>query len=229
MLCEKSDVFKRQFHAEFERLVCLDYVIRNTDRTEDNWMVRVVWVRESDQIVYDGLVPTDQEKIDSSLLTPLVKIAAIDNGLAFPWKHPTGLRQFPFSWQYLNQSLIPFSSTLRHSLLSILSDPNKWDELSLHFAAIMTSYDPSSITFLPRQLSILRGQLWNLKCCLEMKGSTPMDLLAMPKLRVEDDGEHFWKRYGWRKDKAGFNEHSNMGRRWWVRTEPDANCCSCFY
>lgn len=49
---------------QFERLVVLDYIIRNTDRGNDNWLIK-----------YDK---------DTSEL----KVAAIDNGLAFPFKHP---------------------------------------------------------------------------------------------------------------------------------------------
>ena len=30
----------QQFQLQFERLVCLDYIIRNTDRGNDNWLVR---------------------------------------------------------------------------------------------------------------------------------------------------------------------------------------------
>jgi phosphatidylinositol 4-kinase type 2 len=30
----------KEFQRQFERLVCLDYIIRNTDRGNDNWLVR---------------------------------------------------------------------------------------------------------------------------------------------------------------------------------------------
>jgi phosphatidylinositol 4-kinase type 2 len=30
----------KQFQLQFERLVCLDYMIRNTDRGNDNWLIR---------------------------------------------------------------------------------------------------------------------------------------------------------------------------------------------
>lgn len=54
------------FQLEFEKLVVLDYIIRNTDRGNDNWLVK-------------------QEKTEEMTVT---RIAAIDNGLAFPFKHP---------------------------------------------------------------------------------------------------------------------------------------------
>ncbi|OTF78656.1 hypothetical protein BLA29_014381, partial [Euroglyphus maynei] len=57
-----------KFQFEFEKLVVLDYIIRNTDRGNDNWLVK-------------------QEYDDDGQLF-FIKIAAIDNGLAFPFKHP---------------------------------------------------------------------------------------------------------------------------------------------
>lgn len=57
----------KDFQFQFEKLVVLDYIIRNTDRGNDNWLIKS---------------ETAQSKVSK------VKIAAIDNGLAFPFKHP---------------------------------------------------------------------------------------------------------------------------------------------
>lgn len=35
-----SEKVQRDFQLKFERLVVLDYVIRNTDRGNDNWLIR---------------------------------------------------------------------------------------------------------------------------------------------------------------------------------------------
>ena len=64
--CVDEDTLE-DFQFEFEKLVVLDYIIRNTDRGNDNWLVK-------------------HEEGDGGLTT--IKIAAIDNGLAFPFKHP---------------------------------------------------------------------------------------------------------------------------------------------
>ena len=48
----------------------LDYVIRNTDRHFDNWLLKVN--------VEEGVI----------------ELAAIDNGLAFPFKHPSETSSF---------------------------------------------------------------------------------------------------------------------------------------
>ncbi|KAL8187490.1 UNVERIFIED_CONTAM: Phosphatidylinositol 4-kinase type 2-alpha [Gekko kuhli] len=73
----------RQLLLQFERLVVLDYIIRNTDRGNDNWLIK-----------YD--CPLDSTSMRDSewvvVKEPIIKLAAIDNGLAFPLKHPDSWR-----------------------------------------------------------------------------------------------------------------------------------------
>ena len=82
----------KAFQLQFEKLVVLDYIIRNTDRGNDNWLIR-----------YDkGQFEFDLDEVESPMTEAerwnlvgktktnksTVNIAAIDNGLAFPFKHP---------------------------------------------------------------------------------------------------------------------------------------------
>lgn len=86
------------FRLKLEKLIILDYIMRNTDRGLDNWMIRV---RKLSDNTWD------------------LELAAIDNGLAFPWKHPDEWRSFPYGWLYLPVNILaqPFSeSTRRHFL-----------------------------------------------------------------------------------------------------------------
>jgi phosphatidylinositol 4-kinase type 2 len=53
-----------------------------------------------------------------------VKIAAIDNGLAFPFKHPDSWRAYPYHWAWLSQAKLPFSEITRELVLPQLSDQN---------------------------------------------------------------------------------------------------------
>lgn len=53
-----------------------------------------------------------------------VKIAAIDNGLAFPFKHPDSWRAYPYHWAWLSQAKLPFSEVTRELVLPQLSDQN---------------------------------------------------------------------------------------------------------
>ena len=86
-------------------MVVLDYITRNTDRGNDNWLIR-----------HDKATDKTPETI---------AIAAIDNGcapcwsgywhdawarggcnppfssLAFPFKHPDNWRLYPYHWSYL--------------------------------------------------------------------------------------------------------------------------------
>lgn len=35
-----TETVEKQFQLQFERLVVLDYIIRNTDRGNDNWLIK---------------------------------------------------------------------------------------------------------------------------------------------------------------------------------------------
>lgn len=60
---------------------------------------------------------------------PSLDIAAIDNGLAFPFKHPDSWRAYPYHWAWLPQAKIPFSQDIKDQILPHLSDLNFVEEL----------------------------------------------------------------------------------------------------
>lgn len=49
-LCEEQ---AKSFQSQFERLVILDYIIRNTDRGNDNWLIKFekTKVSDSDEVI----------------------------------------------------------------------------------------------------------------------------------------------------------------------------------
>lgn len=55
---------------------------------------------------------------------PEISIAAIDNGLAFPYKHPDSWRAYPYHWAWLPQAKVPFSKQIKDLVLPLLSDMN---------------------------------------------------------------------------------------------------------
>lgn len=55
---------------------------------------------------------------------PDIDIAAIDNGLAFPFKHPDSWRAYPYHWAWLPYAKVPFSTRIRDLVLPKLSDMN---------------------------------------------------------------------------------------------------------
>lgn len=53
---------------------------------------------------------------------PEISIAAIDNGLAFPFKHPDSWRAYPYHWAWLPQAKQPFSSETRYENKFLLNN-----------------------------------------------------------------------------------------------------------
>ena len=94
------------FQLQFEKLVVLDYIIRNTDRGNDNWLIKYLKAKEE-----EGEAAS-------------ISVAAIDNGLAFPIKHPDSWRAYPYHWAWLPCAKVPFSQETRDLLLPKVSDMN---------------------------------------------------------------------------------------------------------
>lgn len=103
-----TEELQQNFREELEKLVILDYIMRNTDRGLDNWMIKLEWVPNP---AYSGETPETPNRTDSPSYTspgPMragtpthiakLTIGAIDNSLAFPWKHPDEWRSFPFGY-----------------------------------------------------------------------------------------------------------------------------------
>ncbi|CAB4061061.1 PI4K2 [Lepeophtheirus salmonis] len=105
-----SEETSKEFQLKFERLVVLDYIIRNTDRGNDNWLIKHTKEKK------------DSEESES--IPEAVDIAAIDNGLAFPFKHPDSWRAYPYHWSWLPCSKKEFSDEIKELVLPKLSDMN---------------------------------------------------------------------------------------------------------
>lgn len=116
----------QKFQLQFERLVVLDYIIRNTDRGNDNWLIKY----DQPSIMSNNAngtagQPDAIDTVDWNLVQlPEINIAAIDNGLAFPYKHPDSWRAYPYYWAWLPQAKVPFSRETRELILPLLGDMN---------------------------------------------------------------------------------------------------------
>ena len=154
------------FQSLFEKLVCLDYIIRNTDRGNDNWLIK-----------YDkaGRTPAD-----------CIFVAAIDNGLAFPFKHPDEWRAYPYYWAWLPYANQPFSQETKDMLLHKLKDLKLVQELIDELHELFKLDKGFDKTRFQSQSSVIRGQILNLCQALE-NGLSPLDLVQMPLLRIECD------------------------------------------
>lgn len=154
-----------QFRLQLERLVVLDFLMRNTDRGLDNFMIK-----------HDA----DKDEI---------KIGAIDNSLSFPIKHPNEIRQYPFGWLWLPSDLIglPFSDETREHLLPILNDPAWWQHTIEGLRKIFKQDAYFDEAKFERQMSVMRGQGWNLVQSLQSPDEGPLDLCAREKKLIRQE------------------------------------------
>ncbi|KAJ5776596.1 uncharacterized protein N7511_001607 [Penicillium nucicola] len=81
-----TENLKQSFREELEKLVILDYIMRNTDRGLDNWMVKIDWGTESVSIVADP--PKNNEPQprhdEDELLPPPRPVSVNSNGARSP-------------------------------------------------------------------------------------------------------------------------------------------------
>lgn len=165
-----------QFREELEKLVVLDYIMRNTDRGADNWMISIKWTAVS-------------ETETTKTLRPVLKIGAIDSGLAFPWKHPDEWRLFPFGWLFLPVSLIgqPFSDTTRKHFLPLLTSTKWWEDTVCKLKAVFQRDKNFKEKYWHKQLAVLKGQALNVVDVLRSPGEGPLELTRRNRLLVWDD------------------------------------------
>ncbi|KAK0428908.1 hypothetical protein QR680_011078 [Steinernema hermaphroditum] len=148
------------FLIQFQKMVVLDYIIRNTDRHSSNWLIRYIPGKE-------------------------IRLAAIDNGLAFPVQHPENtsrFRQFPFGWSSFSFAQQPWHEGLRNFLLQLLT-PLFVHNLCLDIKNLFRHDSSTNRLLTYIQLRVLRGQLWNLRLAL-MANEPPSQLVKRPQILV---------------------------------------------
>uniref|UniRef100_A0A672YNK9 Phosphatidylinositol 4-kinase type 2 n=1 Tax=Sphaeramia orbicularis TaxID=375764 RepID=A0A672YNK9_9TELE len=171
----------RQLQLQFERLVVLDYIIRNTDRGNDNWLLKYDCPMDP---VGNRVRKHDYDTDWVVVKDPIIKLAAIDNGLAFPLKHPDSWRAYPFYWAWLSQAKVPFSQEIRELVLPKLSDPNFIKDLEEDLYELFKKDPGFDRGQFHKQVAVMRGQILNL--CQALKdGKTPLQLVQMPPVIVE--------------------------------------------
>ncbi|KAL7276503.1 Phosphatidylinositol 4-kinase LSB6 [Rhizina undulata] len=221
-----TEQLKQNFREELEKLVILDYIMRNTDRGLDNWMIKVNWQTQEATIVshpthLNVTPPTPQQPVSyqnnngphpmrsaspmykvqepmsatSRSSTPLpgqpvsMSIGAIDNSLAFPWKHPDQWRSFPFGWLFLPVSLIgqPFSQKTRDHFLPLLTSTKWWAETQTHLRRLFEQDSDFKERMFQRQIAVLKGQAFNVVETLKTPDQGPLELTRRARVHVWDD------------------------------------------
>ncbi|GMG52799.1 unnamed protein product [Ambrosiozyma monospora] len=162
---------------EIEKLVILDFIIRNTDRGLDNWMLKLEYQNT------DCAIGSLMEHSD-----PVIKLAAIDNGLSFPWKHPNEWRSFPYGWLYLPILIIgqPFSTKTRTHFLSLLCSTKWWEETTVLLKEVFSRDSGFKERMFKKQLAVLKGQAFNVVETLKNPQEGPLDLVRKRRVLISD-------------------------------------------
>jgi phosphatidylinositol 4-kinase type 2 len=214
-----TEHLKQNFREELEKLVILDYIMRNTDRGLDNWMIKVDFDAQEAVItskpINMNLEPptatplsrpasTDPGKRNASpvyrVQEPMVasrsstpqqasgkiKIGAIDNSLAFPWKHPDQWRSFPFGWLFLPVSLIgqPFSQKTRDHFIPLLTSTKWWSETQTLLRKLFEQDSDFKERMFQKQLAVLKGQAFNVVETLKTPDQGPLELTRRARMHV---------------------------------------------
>ncbi|KAK7110235.1 phosphatidylinositol 4-kinase type 2-alpha-like isoform X2 [Littorina saxatilis] len=179
-----------QFQLLFEKLVVLDYIIRNTDRGNDNWLIKydpASTAAPPDTPTTpgsDAIQDADQDQEWSIVNNPEINVAAIDNGLAFPYKHPDEWRAYPYHWAWLPQAKVPFSNEIKEQVLPLLSDMNFVQDLCDDLHDLFKHDKGFDYHTFEKQMSVMRGQILNLTQALK-DNKSPVQLVQMPVVTVE--------------------------------------------
>ncbi|EUC64091.1 phosphatidylinositol 3- and 4-kinase [Rhizoctonia solani AG-3 Rhs1AP] len=197
---------QQSFREELEKLIILDYLMRNTDRGLDNFMIKYCEGTHEKPIVdtaptrlpmmselkntgassshVSASVP-GVESAASQYSRPHIHIAAIDNSLSFPHHHPKGWRSYTYGWLFLPVSLIgrPFSEKTRNHFLPLLSSPEWWAETTFQLRKLFALDPDFNERMFDRQMAVLKGQGWNIVQSLKR----PLELTRRIKVLVWDD------------------------------------------
>ncbi|KAL3076328.1 hypothetical protein niasHS_013599 [Heterodera schachtii] len=237
---------RRELQLQFEKMVILDYIIRNTDRGNDNWMIcytppttkakegngkqrrrssssSLSELKRSDSLtqlkeelgnepakftengkivnIHEPITYRSEGSISGRLSSnsswedvemPQVKVAAIDNGLAFPFKHPDQWRAYPFQWAKLSMAQLPFSEETVHKLLPVLEKSDFLRELGNDLRNIFKTDKGFDKKTFNKQLSVVYGQIFNLREALRER-KTPAQLVQMTPLYIIEMKKNVFK------------------------------------
>jgi len=206
-----SEGLQQSFREQLEKLVILDYVMRNTDRGTDNWMIKIDRERQEAQLVVEP--PKSEQNGDrdvdangsadpyhrrnESMTAALAdsadhdipRIGAIDNSLSWPWKHPDAWRSYPFGWLFLPVSLIgrPFSEKTRRHFLPLLTSKDWWSDTQVKLRKCFEIDADFQEKMYARQIAVMKGQAWNVVETLKTPDLGPLELTRRSRVLVWDD------------------------------------------
>ncbi|KIY74085.1 hypothetical protein CYLTODRAFT_364402 [Cylindrobasidium torrendii FP15055 ss-10] len=208
---------QQSFRDELEKLVILDYLMLNTDRGADNYMIKYCDVHHEKSLV--DVAPSKSPAMGEHKNTripsmtappqfstsgpstlnstpdedytkrPHIHIAAIDNSLSFPHEHPHGWRSYTYGWLYLPVSVIgrPFSQKTRDHFLPMLTSKTWWEETTFELEKLFAIDPDFHPKMFRRQLAVIKGQAWNIVQSLRHSNEGPLELTRRQNMLVWDD------------------------------------------
>ncbi|KAF9980807.1 phosphatidyl inositol kinase [Modicella reniformis] len=129
------------------------------------------------------------ETIESFYGPNHIHVAAIDNGLAFPFKHPDSWRSYPYGWLFLPDPLIsqPFTKATRDHFLPLLSSPVWWRETITDLRRLFSIDSDFDQGMFDKQIAVMKGQGWNIVETLKNPEHGPKDLCRRVAVVVWDE------------------------------------------
>lgn len=218
-----TEQLQQSFREELEKLVILDYIMRNTDRGLDNWMIKVDWKAQEVSVVshpthlnvtlpsqqlpssdpsvngtngirsaspmyrvQEPMVASSRSGTPQPGINATITIGAIDNSLAFPWKHPDQWRSFPFGWLFLPVSLIgqPFSQKTRDHFIPLLTSTKWWAETQTMLRKLFEQDSDFKERMFQKQIAVLKGQAFNVLETLKTPDQGPLELTRRARVHI---------------------------------------------
>lgn len=119
-------------------------------------------MRASQLVIYDQYFKPEEKKV--RIPRSHIHIAPIDNGLAFPFKHPDAWRSYPYGWAALHHGLLggPFTKQTIDHFLPMLTSAVWWKDTLQELRRLFEMDADFNEDMYERQIAVLKGQAWNL-------------------------------------------------------------------
>ncbi|KAL9033903.1 MAG: hypothetical protein Q9214_007290, partial [Letrouitia sp. 1 TL-2023] len=200
-----TDALQQSFREELEKLVILDYIMRNTDRGLDNWMIKVDAQNEEVSIVSEATnlgaqQPVRQNPAFSESSNNIVRSDSspykrqeamkVSNGSLTQSGPSTGAKLPSIAIGAIdNISLIgqPFSQKTRDHFLPLLTSTHWWSGTQVALRRIFSQDSDFQERMFAKQIAVMKGQAWNVVETLKTPDHGPLELTRRSRVCVWDD------------------------------------------
>ncbi|KAK4697363.1 phosphatidylinositol 4-kinase type 2, partial [Lecanoromycetidae sp. Uapishka_2] len=159
-----TDSIKQSFREELEKLVILDYIMRNTDRGLDNWMVRV------DEQTQEVSIVAEPPHMNGSIEErPLPMTKQSNDGAGNPSNSPYKRQEAMTTRSRSGTPPGPDSSTGASISLGAIDNSLSWPWKH------------------PDAIAVMKGQAWNVVETLKTSDHGPLELTRRTRVCVWDD------------------------------------------